>query len=373
MHLSRRRLLAAAAAGVAVASLPWSRASAAGGGGLYLSANTGTDGGHRFSAFREDGTLALDIPMPGRAHGCIVRPGGDEVAVFARRPGTFLVVASLSDGRAVATVAAAPGRHFYGHGAFSRDGRLLYAAENAYDQDGAGVLGIYDTTDSYRRIGEMDAGGVGPHDVRLMPDGKTLVVAVGGIQTHPDTGRVTLNLDRMDPSLAYLDAGSGTLLDQVRQPGELHWNSMRHLAVGPSGRVLCVQQWEGPTTVLPPLVAVHDRGQPLRLLTAPPEVHGRMRNYCGSAALSGDGRVAAISAPRGGLVTFWDMEALAFLTGLDVPDGCGVAPAASGDGFLLSSGIGGAWKADGAEMTAIPLPPDRRWDNHLLLALETDA
>ncbi|MCA1974799.1 MAG: DUF1513 domain-containing protein, partial [Caenispirillum sp.] len=294
------------------------------------------------------------------------RPGTEEVAVFARRPGTFVLVADVTAGRAAATIAVAPGRHFYGHGTFSRDGRLLYAAENAYE-DGTGVIGIYDADAGYTRIGEMAAGGVGPHDLRLMPDGTTMVVAVGGIQTHPDMARVKLNLDSMDPSLTYLDAATGTVLEQARQPEDWHWNSMRHLAVAPSGRVLCVQQWEGPGETTPPLVAVHDRGGPLRLLEAPPEIHGRMRNYCGSASLSRDGRIAAVSAPRGGLVTFWDMEALSFLTALDVPDGCGVAPAADGDGFVLSSGAGGVWTARDGALATVAVPADRRWDNHLLL------
>ena len=58
-----------------------------------------------------------------------------------------------------------------------------------------------DATDDYRQVGELPAHGVGPHEVVLMPDGKTLAVANGGIRTHPDRDRVPLNLDSMQPSL----------------------------------------------------------------------------------------------------------------------------------------------------------------------------
>ena len=39
----------------------------------------------------------------------------------------------------------------------------------------------------------------------LMPDGETFVVANGGIETHPDYGRAELNLETMDPSVAFVD------------------------------------------------------------------------------------------------------------------------------------------------------------------------
>ena len=42
------------------------------------------------------------------------------------------------------------------------------------------------------RIGELASFGVGPHEVVLMPDGATLVVANGGIRTHPDRDRAKL-------------------------------------------------------------------------------------------------------------------------------------------------------------------------------------
>lgn len=366
MTISRRTLLAAGAVGLMIGAVPLRSLRADEENGVYFSANTLPDGTHRFSAFRKDGRVVMDVPVPARAHGCAVHMDGDTVVSFARRPGRFMVVASLRENRAVHTIESAPGRHFYGHGVFNAEGTLLYTAENAYDQEAAGIIGIYDATDGYRRIGEMNSGGIGPHDLRLMPDRRTLVVANGGIRTHPDMARVKLNLDTMTPSLTYLDAEDGRVLEQARQPEALHWNSMRHLAVTAAGTVLCVQQWQGTAEQTPPLVAVHDRGMPLQLLSAPESIQGRMRNYCGSVSVEGSGRVAAVSAPRGGLVTFWDVEQRAYLDAVDIPDGCGVAPALDGVGFVITSGAGGAWQWRQNARHALPaMPPDRRWDNHL--------
>src|SRR3546814_20954963 len=113
-------------------------------------------------------------------------------------------------------LAVAPGRHFFGHGVFSPEGRLMLATENDYET-GCGVLGIYDAGagGAYRRIGEFSTYGVGPHEVVLMPDGRTLCVANGGILTHPDYGKLQLNANDMQPSLAYIDMHSGTFQEQV--------------------------------------------------------------------------------------------------------------------------------------------------------------
>ncbi|MCK0317313.1 DUF1513 domain-containing protein, partial [Salmonella sp. 15E65] len=85
--------------------------------------------------------------------------------------------------------------------------------------------------------GEFDSGGIGPHEVVLMPDGKTLCVANGGILTHPDYGKLELNLDTMRPSLAYIDAASGELLEKVELEPALHRLSIRHLALAADGCV----------------------------------------------------------------------------------------------------------------------------------------
>ena len=96
----------------------------------------------------------------------------------------------------LSTLSSVPGRHFFGHGAFSPDGRLLYATENDFDNARA-VVGVYDVGSGFARIGEFGTQGVGAHELLLSPDGELLVVANGGIETHPDYGRAELNLDTM--------------------------------------------------------------------------------------------------------------------------------------------------------------------------------
>ena len=77
---------------------------------------------------------------------------------------------SRSGSRPPVWFASKPDRHFFGHGAFSADGRLLYATENDYER-ARGMIGVRDATDGYRQIGEFPAHGMEPHDIALL-DGR---------------------------------------------------------------------------------------------------------------------------------------------------------------------------------------------------------
>jgi uncharacterized protein len=345
--------------------------AAAGAEPLYISAKAASDGRFFVSGFDRDGAEAFDLPLPERGHGFTVHPTRAEGVIFARRPGTFALVVGLASGRMRTTIHSVPGRHFYGHGAYTQNGVILFATENDY-ATGEGVLGLYDARDGYRRIGEYRTYGIDPHDIRLLGDGTTLVVANGGILTHPDAPRAKLNLDSMEPSLVYVDARDGRLLAERRLSRELHQLSIRHLAVNREGAVGIAMQYEGPAGDLVPLVAI-DRGRgELALLEADAGVTRRMQNYCGSAALDRTGSALGISCPRGNLVTLWDFASGRFLRAVEVADGCGIAPGPVPLTFVVSSGRGGVYMVDahtGERRTIAPeLDPTDRWDNHLLVA-----
>ena len=336
-------------------------------GPLYVGCRADDDERYFATGFRADGRWSSTLPLPGRGHGAAFRPAPAQCVVFARRPGTFAVVIDLERGEAVRRIDAAAGRHFYGHGAFAPDGRHLFTSENDFAA-GRGVIGIRDADDGYRQIGEFASHGIGPHEVALMPDGATLVAANGGIRTHPDNDRAMLNLDTMQPSLAYLDLASGRLQDAFGLAPDLHRLSIRHLAVNRDGVVAVAMQYEGSKRDRVPLVGVHAGGA-IRLLDAPPAIERRMRHYAGSIAFDQSGRLLAVSCPRGNLITFWDAETGRLIDHVEVADGCGVAPADAPGAFVITGGRGDVvgsipcwatgrrWRSPGRAGTA--------WDNHL--------
>ncbi len=305
---------------------------------LFAAARRNADGGYSAVLFTKDKDLSV-VPLPERGHDAAVRPGGAEVVVFARRPGRFAVVFSPDKNKPPFMFHAPEHRHFYGHGVFSRDGRLLYTSENDFE-NGTGIIGVFEAGGAYRRIGEFSAFGVGPHDLALMKDGQTLVVANGGLETHPAHGRHILNLAEMAPSLVYIDVRTGDLIEKVQLPHDLHQLSIRHLAIGAGGRVLFGCQYKGPAGDPPPLMAFHDRGKEIQVMNGPDHLLKSLNNYIGSVAVDRSGGVVAASAPRGNLVTFWQVADGKFLGARQLKDGCGVAATGTERQFLLTSGHG---------------------------------
>jgi hypothetical protein len=338
--------------------------------GRYFSARADNEGRYFLSTFDADGKIGYDIPLPDRGHGIALRPQSAHAVLVARRPGRFLLVFDAVTGEVFHNIESRPDRHFFGHAVYSADGRWLFTSENDYEQK-RGVIGVRDATAAYRQTDEFSSGGIEPHDLHLCRNGRALVVANGGVLTHPDSGRAKLNLPTMSSSLAYLDTTSGRLLDEHRLAEEMHLLSIRHLAVSDSDQVCIAMQYEGDPADRPPLVALHRAGQEsLRLLEPPTDVLAQMRNYCGSVCTDLSGDWMAVSSPQGNLITFWSTVSGKYAGNTRIADGCGIAAGARAGEFLLSSGGGGLYRYDVANAVTALIPgtdrPDTHWDNHML-------
>jgi hypothetical protein len=362
MAASTRRAFLRGAAGFGSATLVPGIGWAAAGGPSLLAAAGRPDGSYWLLGLTAAGAETFRLPLPDRGHAAAAHPSRPEAVAFARRPGTFALVIDCAEGRVVARLDSPEDRHFYGHGAFTADGALLFTTENAV-AEGSGRLGIWDARDGYRRIGEVASGGSGPHEVRLTPDGTRLAVANGGIETDPTSGRAELNLATMRSNLAYVDVGSGAVVQTLALDEPLRLNSIRHLATGRDGTLAAGLQWQGPDLEHPALLAVHRPGTAnLALFAAEPAVQRRMRNYAGSVAVSDDGRRAAITGPRGGLMLVFDLRTGAVEV-VEAADVCGVA--ALGAAFACSTGEGRFLVLDDRAPREARVP-DLAFDNHLV-------
>ena len=370
MRFSRRALMGVLAGGAGALLLPCMSHANAAPGRRYLAARMDAGGAFRVGVFDSAGSLLLDLDLPARGHGFALHPQWPVAVCFARRPGSFALVFDVVTGARLAELRTPPDRHFCGHGVFGGDGSLLYASENDYSNR-RGVMGVYVPDEGYRRAGELPTHGIGPHEIALLPGEETLVVANGGIATHPDAPGVKLNLPSMESTLAYVDRCGGGLLERVALPRALHALGIRHIAVAHDGRVALGMQYEGPRGDLVPLVGLHRRGREVALFDAPEPELRAMRQYCGSVAFDASGRIVAASAPRGDAITLWDARSGGYLCALPVADGSGVAPTREAGRFLATSGRGGAFFVD-AGGGRRPLDASGvaagRWDNHLSAA-----
>jgi hypothetical protein len=363
MQLDRRALLASFAAGAAVLAVP-DAVAAAFRPECFAAARKDDRGIYSAAMFDLERGDIRAVELPARGHDVALRPGGREWVAFARRPGRFGVSVPLGQGEPV-WFSSKPDRHFFGHGVFSADGRLLFTTENDYDH-GQGVIGVRDATGGYRQIGELAGYGVGPHDLALLSDGRTAVIANGGILTHPDRPREELNLADMQPSLVYVDLETGDLVEEQKLAADLHQLSIRHLTVAQNDTVVFGCQYRGPEEDTPPLIGFHRRGQEPMIVPTPAATQATLRNYIGSVTADASGGIVAASAPKGGLVTYWDVATRRFLGTNALGDGCGLAPTHHSASFLLTSGNGWLATAEADGITARRSSPFH-WDNHAIL------
>jgi hypothetical protein len=331
---------------------------------LYAGCRAAPDGSFLAGVFDAAGALRFEIPLPARGHGIAFAPRGSDAVVLARRPGTFGIAFDRRDGRVAARFEARPGRHFYGHGVFTHDGRHLLTTENDYERE-RGVIGIRDAQSGYRQEGEIPSHGIGPHEVRLSRDGGALVVANGGILTRPESGRAKLNLDAIRSTLTVIALPSGAKLEEHSLGEPFRQISIRHLDLSTRGAIAFAMQYEGPNEARVPLVGILDRAG-LRLLEAPRPIDRLMRHYTASVAFDRSGETLAVSSPRGNIATFWSVADGAFLTAYPMADVAGVAPASEKGAFMLTGKGGRVVRyALAAEDPAMRVIGNGDWDNHL--------
>ncbi|WP_373078317.1 DUF1513 domain-containing protein [Zhongshania sp.] len=323
-------------------------------------------GGKHIGVWRDD-HWQMSASIPRRGHDSLFHRQRQELVFFSRRPGREMYVIDAKSGDVRHTISSEDGYHYYGHGCLSADSRYLYTTENHIAGDGAGSIGIYDCEKDYQCLGHMDCDGIGPHELALMPDGKTLAIAIGGIKTLPASGRKTLNPETMAPALHYLDIASAQVVERHAAP---HYQlSLRHLDVSPSGQIVIGAQFQGALPSRLPLVYSHERGA---MLT--PMDYGELplqfkQDYIASISIDDQGIHAVTSCPRDNLVCLWDLRNQQLKQVYSLRDSAGAVYDSAYQQFILSNGNGQlmALKPGHRALTPLAYAAGTHWDNHLTL------
>lgn len=358
LAIDRRVFLAGAGAGFLSVSPLFAETSNNMGDTLFVSAFRSPSGQYGVAILNELGDILFQEPLPSRGHGVASHKDLSETIIFARRPGNFALALDMSSKAPPFLFRTQSDRHFYGHGVFSNDGKLLYATENDFDA-ARGIIGIYDAKDRFRRIGEFFSGGVGPHDILLMNDGEILCVANGGIETHPEFGRQKLNLDTMKSNISFINAEHGNVLETHHAPQLWSRLSMRHMAVDQNQRVWFGGQYEGNSLDPVPIIGSVTFGNGIEFFDRDALEMQHLQNYIGSVSANHDGSMIAFSAPKGGKLLMFDTLKDTLVATKDQRRVCGIASSqmheSKGKPFISSSELG---------QFSVRTHPFH-WDNHI--------
>ncbi len=243
----------------------------------------------------------------------------------------------------------------------------------AHEKTGQGRISVWETQ-SFTLVETFSSHGIGPHEIALMPDNQTLVIANGGLHKKATGNREILNLDSMDSNLVYLDSQNGDLISQHRVKDKTA--SLRHLDVALDGTVAVAVQVKRKTAGHNrpiPLAMIHSPGQKqLTPLHAPEKLHSKLNDYMGSVCIHSQQGIAAFTSPKGDLALFWDVDSGQFLNQHAFHNVCGLTLDSEKKHFILSNSAGKI-----RQINILTLEEDRsrrmsfpniHWDNHMLTA-----
>lgn len=368
LPMSRRRLLQALGVG---ALLPvqalWATASDP---GVLVSATGMSPENYGVGWTASTHSNLQSIVSGFRGHGIARHPTRRaSVLLFARRPGTQVLEINLTSGTVEREFHASPDCHLFGHGCFSQDRTQLYTTEANPDQGDGKV--VVRNADTYEIMHEFSSHGIEPHELSCLPDGNTLVVANGGIQTHPDSGRTPLNLDSMASSLCFIDSATGECKQRVTVPEPKA--SIRHVSVAHDGTVAFAMQMQRASanhTGLVPLAGFYHAKRGLTLAEHPDVVIARLNDYVGSVAIHPETGLAGFTSPRGDLAAFWHRDGK-FAGHHALHDVCGITLSNDNAFFILTSSNGSVHYLHHDTLQEDPtrrqLFANASWDNHAIM------
>ena len=277
----------------------------------------------------------LDLDSPQRradlieldffAHGVTPAPHAPERAVLFEKRGKGCCEVDLRSKEMLRKIETVEGREFYGHGAYSPDGSLLYCTESEVENRSRGVVAVRDGV-SFELLGEFPTYGNAPHDCHFVDAGRTLVITNGG---DPIDGPSA-------PSVTFVDAESEKLVEKVElddpklNAGHVATTAARDLAVVSAPR-------DGLEDELRPRggLSLRTRRGPLRARKEPASVTERMIGETLSVALHEPTQTVAATNPDGDLVSFWNLQTGELRGSLDLPRVRGVALTLEGAEFVL--------------------------------------
>lgn len=235
------------------------------------------------------------VPMDFQGHGYAPDPRDPYKMVIFEKHGAGCCEFDLAKGEVTRKLTAVKGAQFYGHGAFSPDGKTLYATESMIQDGYRGLISVRDGT-TFELKGEFPTFGAAPHDCQLIENGKVMAITNGG-------GK----LDGAKPCVTYVDVEKRELIEKLEFESEKL--NAGHLLIGKKGDLAVASaRREGlPEDALGAL-SVRPKGGKFKTLTSPEDTWKKMVGETLSLAFNEETRVVGATNPYGNVVTFWNLD-----------------------------------------------------------------
>jgi hypothetical protein len=237
------------------------------------------------------------------------------------------------------------GWHFYGHGAYSHDGQLLYLTENHYQMK-RGVVVVRDA-ETFKVLDQIETKNPGPHDMGLLKNQNTLVIANGGQVDVPLNGdSVNLTTKGYKSNLSVIDLKSKNEIFSFMADENY---SIRHLFIDEK-TVAFIGVYKGieeDKSIRPQYFKeiafirfYHIQEKKIVDAQLSKSLAEEMQFHTLSVSVSSKHQVAAVTSPWGNLVTLWNTQTGALLHKVKIHKASGVQVSKDQNHFYISSFVG---------------------------------
>ena len=286
------------------------------------------DGSFRYdiAAIDLDDSFALGyVPVTFLAHSIVPDPVHPEKAAVFEKWGPGACEIDLREGAITRPIATTNDRQFYGHGAYSPDGKLLYCTETVISDNFRGLIAVRDA-DTHDYLGEFPSFGASPHDCHLVDGGRVMVISNGGGQRGGSA-----------PCISWVDIQAETLLEK-RVLDTSDFNA-GHIALASNGDLAVVSApRKGEEKSGRGGISLSTNGGALHALTEPREITSRLVGETLSVCIDSKRGVVAATTPDAGLLTFWDLASGRLLQHYYIKHPRGVTLTRDGSHYVVSYG-----------------------------------
>jgi len=310
------------------------------GGGTYLDPNT-LKAKYVISVVNLKSRTRSLTDMSFMPHGIHRNPADTNRLVIFEKRGPGACEYDLNSREVVRSIPVTAGRYFYGHGAYSMDGSLIYSTETLL-QTGDGVIAIRDAK-TLEIVGEFPSYGKEPHECKLINNGQTMVVTNGGGNIQGDA-----------PCVTYIDIASKQLLEKV-ELSNARLNT-GHASVNDNGSLVVVS---APRSGLGKQhlggVSIRPHGESMKTAASPDVITKRMQGEALSVAINPKEKIAAVTHPDGNMVTIWSLQSRQLLKVINLEQPRGVELTSNMKNFVISYGT----TANLIQIPVATLEPDK--------------